>query len=85
MKASDREDILNIKARPSVPKELPHALADGLSQKLKDWIFDMYAPAFICNQLSEVSPENSKSWRYNFDADEALKIKYWWSGQVRYP
>ncbi len=78
MREKDRVDVLQL----DKPDNLPWNLANGLDDKYKQWLANVYGPAYICHMLIHVKPQDSAGWRYNFTAEESLKIRYFWAGRV---
>jgi hypothetical protein len=78
MDDSDRTSFLTYPK----PRDLPLELREDLPQDLKTWIHGTYAPAYVSFILSQVSPDDSSSWRVNFNDAQKDKIWYWWSGSV---
>ncbi|PWY76258.1 hypothetical protein BO70DRAFT_430745 [Aspergillus heteromorphus CBS 117.55] len=57
------------------PTSLPYSLADGLSQELKDFLHDKYAPAYLCRSVVMTEKYETK-----FTDKERKKLWYWWEG-----
>ncbi|KAH0598391.1 hypothetical protein MHUMG1_03689 [Metarhizium humberi] len=71
---NQREKILQI-PKPTVPDELPAALADNLPDNLKTFFKDKYGPAFICRYVGR-----TQKYMKSFTDQEMKKLWYWWQG-----
>ncbi|CAD6446573.1 7630552f-96ab-41cf-8523-f973691513a3 [Sclerotinia trifoliorum] len=74
MDEDQRKDILKV-PKPSVPKELPLALADNLPAELKTFFKDKYGPAFICRYVGR-----TQKYMSSFTDKDMKKLWYWWQG-----
>lgn len=74
MDENQREKILQI-PKPTVPDELPAALADNLPDNLKTFFEDKYGPAFICRYVGR-----TQKYMKSFTDQEMKKLWYWWQG-----
>ena len=78
----DRKTLLQIPKKPSVPNDLPRELGESLDGKIKTWIRKVYGPAVIATQISHIDAASTSSWRYNFTAQEKMRLNYFWTGKV---
>jgi len=76
MNQSDLNEVLSKNA----PRDLPQHLAEGLPGDLRNWIRDVYSPAFTALQVAESL--NVKDWVSRFTAKERAKILFFWQGDV---
>lgn len=79
MEQSDLNNIFN-KRKPS---GLPDHLMQSLPGNLKNWIRDVYSPAFTSLTISESFSTNG--WETKFSDEEKIKIMYFWQGDVTAP
>lgn len=76
MEAAD----LNERFQKKQPDSLPDHLAKGLPSNLRNWIRDVYSPAFTALTIAE--SYNTKDWQSKFTPKERSKILYFWQGDV---
>lgn len=74
MDDTHREKILQV-PKPTVPQELPSALADNLPSKLKTFFKERYGPAFICRYVGR-----TQKYMKSFTDQEMKNLWYWWQG-----
>ncbi|KAF7596915.1 hypothetical protein BBP40_011960 [Aspergillus hancockii] len=70
----DDDDRENFTSRGK-PTTLPDSLASGLSQSIKNFLHDKYAPAYLCRSVVTTEKYESK-----FTDKERKKLWYWWEG-----
>ncbi|RKK77994.1 hypothetical protein BFJ71_g16606 [Fusarium oxysporum] len=74
METGDLNEILNKKQ----PDDLPPHLAKNLPGNLRDWIRNVYSPAYTALTIAE--SYNTKDWVSKFKPQERAKILYFWQG-----
>lgn len=79
MDDGQREKFMRLKN----PEGLPDALAKDLPQDLKNWLRDVYGPAFVAQVITTIPPpKDEENWRHNLSTKEQDKLWYWFNGSV---
>lgn len=63
------------------PSTLPAELSINLEDRYRNWIKDVYAPAYLSYMISETNTNFRE--KYRFTDKEKARIAYWWTGTVR--
>lgn len=62
------------------PNTLPAELSTNLEDRYRNWMKDVYAPAYLTYMISETNT-NFRD-KYKFSDKEKARIAYWWTGTV---
>ncbi|KAL6822001.1 hypothetical protein J3E69DRAFT_368161 [Trichoderma sp. SZMC 28015] len=60
------------------PSTLPAELSINLEDRYRNWIKDVYAPAYLAYMISETNTNFRE--KYKFTDKEKARIAYWWTG-----
>ncbi|KAL7946860.1 hypothetical protein V8C42DRAFT_364147 [Trichoderma barbatum] len=91
MDEDDRKGILGIEHKPTVtslasygPDELPSDVADELDADISSWIKNTYAPSWIAENASTLTPEQQRAFNIQVDLVWQRRLKYFREGSGKH-